>query len=1163
MVSLLYGVFKKVLGFSEPPEPDLADLIQQLEGEQNVKLNNCDNGEITEKEIEGCFHKTGIVTEIRSEYFIIDGKFECQNVNASIGEIRVGAKVYYLAFQRTKDEELKIKKILSIIDDEWENEVATCTEDAVKSQMLNRVIVGKVMRREQRMVFIEPGQISFSLDEITSEFLPIVGDWVKLQTIVAVDDNVVDFSGEVLQVDKIFPLRSKLATGVVSAYDVKSGSGTIQHNIVFNKANCEPGYIPCVGDKVVADSIESDQGMQTWRSLSVVPLMHQASQRQLFNNQAQTETVNEKQETFGEEKYGIVVTNNLMFDLQLLEKRDISIEIKNNGLHPQTLLKGCFLSKKSMSQLTLLRPKIDTASVLQPSESITYVFRCHAKFVGYSEEMFLFIFKHLKVRRMFRFNVSLKNSVNHNVQSGQNPRANKIYKQNEFDQSTCVRGVRTCQAPKFITVKPGIFKIPQHLWDVVLRLENDKIPFRSGIVAIEETVPCLFEELTFQNYRDRFHALLYLESIADSISLQRYDISSTVMRFCGEFLALEVPGLAEKRPSLLVGDKAIVSFNWDSSKGEIKYEGCIHEVKNLEILLKFNPAFHEKYNGERCEVTFKCSQTPSSRCHTAVNLAINHLGKEFLFPTKIVPKPPQLELLEMSDDGESRNSTFARQNDVTPGLQPNAQACSKTGDTDSCVLQIKKRKLVWFNRALNYYQKEAVRNVLQSPAHPLPYVIFGPPGTGKTITLCETILQIFRTIPESRLLVATPSNSSANLISERLLDSGVLKPGDLVRLIGFHCTTDGSIPQKLIPYCAVGDLAREGTRNTPDHNANGIRPSCSASVLGRHRITVGTCISLGILHNMGFPRGHFTHVFVDEAGQATEPEILVPLNFIHADTGHVILAGDPMQLGPVVQSKYASHFGLGLSFLSRLLQRFPYQRDLEGFERGYDPRLVTKLIMNYRSLPEILELPNSLFYDSELEAQITRQGKEGDLLTSVANDLPERDDFPPAIVFHGVLGENYQDQDSPSWYNPEEAAQAYFYILKLYSHGLGPDDIGIIAPYTKQARHIRDLLAEMNTTLPKVGSVEEFQGQERNVIILSAVRSVSDLVQEDVKRCLGFIASPHRLNVAITRARALLIILGNPHLLSQDPYWRTVITYCIDKNSYTGCDFFSSAIINE
>lgn len=190
-------------------------------------------------------------------------------------------------------------------------------------------------------------------------------------------------------------------------------------------------------------------------------------------------------------------------------------------------------------------------------------------------------------------------------------------------------------------------------------------------------------------------------------------------------------------------------------------------------------------------------------------------------------------------------------------------------------------------------------------------------------------------------------------------------------MIAHHCLDDDSIPEKLLPYCATAELAAEGTSNRFYCREDGPKMNCTMSVLGRHRITVGTCSTLGVLYNMGFPRGHFSHVLVDEAGQATEPEIMIPLNFIHSEHGQVILAGDPMQLGPVTQSKLAIHFGLSESFLSRLLQQFPYQRDPEGFEEScYDPRLVTKLIMNYRSLPEILELPNSLFYDSELQSQV-------------------------------------------------------------------------------------------------------------------------------------------------------------------------------------------------
>lgn len=105
-------------------------------------------------------------------------------------------------------------------------------------------------------------------------------------------------------------------------------------------------------------------------------------------------------------------------------------------------------------------------------------------------------------------------------------------------------------------------------------------------------------------------------------------------------------------------------------------------------------------------------------------------------------------------------------------------------------------------------------------------------------------------------------------------------------------------------------------------------------------------------------------------------------------------------------------------------------------------------------------------------------------------------------------------------------------------------------------------MTELDVKLPKISSVEGFQGQERKVIILSVVRSCQDLIDNDIKHALGFVASPRRLNVAITRAQALLIILGNPNLLVLDPLWRTVLTYCIDRNAYIGCNFVSPYITN-
>lgn len=182
-----------------------------------------------------------------------------------------------------------------------------------------------------------------------------------------------------------------------------------------------------------------------------------------------------------------------------------------------------------------------------------------------------------------------------------------------------------------------------------------------------------------------------------------------------------------------------------------------------------------------------------------------------------------------------------------------------------------------------------------------------------------------------------------------------------------HYLDSESLPEKLLPYCATADISSEGSRSDVNiQDSRGCQTNVTLSVLGRHRIIVGTCSALGILYNMGVKPGHFTHIVVDEAGQCTEPEIMIPLSLAHASSTQVVLAGDPKQLGPVNQSKHAGFFGLDDSFLMRLLHQFPYQNDKVGFTSGYDPRLITKLLVNYRSLPDLLSLPNKLFYEAEL-----------------------------------------------------------------------------------------------------------------------------------------------------------------------------------------------------
>lgn len=146
-----------------------------------------------------------------------------------------------------------------------------------------------------------------------------------------------------------------------------------------------------------------------------------------------------------------------------------------------------------------------------------------------------------------------------------------------------------------------------------------------------------------------------------------------------------------------------------------------------------------------------------------------------------------------------------------------------------------------------------------------------------------------------------------------------------------------------------------------------------------------------------------------------------------------------------------------------------------------------------------------------------------------------------------------------SWFNPDEAQYVKMYVDLLIKdtkrNRCKPEDIGIITPYHRQVQKIRKLLDAHGYFGCKVGSVEEFQGSERPVIIISTVRSTVEHIQFDQKHRLGFLANEKRFNVAITRAQALLVLIGNPFTLENDPNWKSMIEHAIDGGGYTGVEY--------
>lgn len=185
----------------------------------------------------------------------------------------------------------------------------------------------------------------------------------------------------------------------------------------------------------------------------------------------------------------------------------------------------------------------------------------------------------------------------------------------------------------------------------------------------------------------------------------------------------------------------------------------------------------------------------------------------------------------------------------------------------------------------------------------------GRPGTGKTVTIVESIRQLLDKNPNSRILACAPSNSAADLIATRL---DMLSPEELFR---FYAPS--RYPNQ------VPDALRAYTCKTESNHFT----VPTMAILKRFRVIVSTCVSASFAHGIGLPRGHFTHIFIDEAGQATEPEAMVSVKTMADNDTNVILSGDPKQLGPIIRSAVARELGLEKSYLARLVERDMYNED--------------------------------------------------------------------------------------------------------------------------------------------------------------------------------------------------------------------------------------------
>ncbi|XP_041811417.1 putative helicase mov-10-B.2 [Chelmon rostratus] len=666
-------------------------------------------------------------------------------------------------------------------------------------------------------------------------------------------------------------------------------------------------------------------------------------------------------------------------------------------------------------------------------------------------------------------------------------------------ESTVVQHLR-------ISVPLAQYKYHHYLKELAKqRMEDSEYLSPAARQRLPSVKGLLTSSLTMKTYFQRFHLLLHLEEIQMEVDIRKYDLHNQTMtqeKSNKKLLTLRVPGVAENRPSVLRGDCLRVSKSEDKVQPITVYMGYVHRVELDAVKLGFSNKLLQNFiSNMKFDVEFTINRYPLRLQHRAVDLATKHQLEDVLFPS------------------------------------------------GAAAANLSMPKLRMFNRQLenNPQQHAAVQRIVAGSSKPAPHLVFGPPGTGKTITLVEAMNQVSRAEPSAHILACAPSNSACDLLCERLLVH--MDPHQVYRLYA-SSRDPRSVSKTLLKNCNW-DQTQDGFV-FPDKET-----------LMKYTIIVTTMITAGRLVSGGIPVGHFTHIFMDEGGQAVEPECVIAIaGLLSAGDGQLVLAGDPKQLGPILRSRLALEHGLGLSLLERLMTgNALYQKSKDSEQ--FDTRFVTKLLRNYRSHAAILKIPNEEFYDNELQVFADQWDREAYCNWEY---LPKKG-FP--LIFHGVMGKDEREANSPSFFNVSEIEVLVDYLIKLMeTQGkkglpkLAAKDIGIITPYRKQVEKIQKALKSVSAqrrwsdlTELKVGSVEEFQGQERKIIMVSTVRSSINYVKMDKDFNIGFLSNEKRFNVAVTRARSLLIVVGNPVILNKDATWKKFISYCVEEKGYTGFDF--------
>lgn len=667
--------------------------------------------------------------------------------------------------------------------------------------------------------------------------------------------------------------------------------------------------------------------------------------------------------------------------------------------------------------------------------------------------------------------------------------------------------------------------------------------------------------LTTERYREHWNTLLAWELdqvAADKEQIVLWKMGARVVDWKQSHFSLVVAGIRENHPYLEVGDLLHLRQVLVEKRGTgLAFEGRVLTLRKREGFIHFfcpdlkrhmqmylAPVFGRAIeNGlpvftpeDSFSLFFNVSFTPSARAAIRMNVATNIMA-EALNANNNKPR------------SVSHRWLFPEVEDIVM-LPPWAPTTLPLEE-------------VWIDNGLNTEQRLAAK-LVSSYQSPVPFLIRGPPGTGKTRTVVEIVYQILRVQPDAHVLVCAPSNPATDTLAERL--GKVLKPSELFRLNDQN-RTFAEVSDSIRQFCYI------------ENDKFSIPPLKN---LMRYKVVVTSCLDAGILtgarctNNMlgmlehsvvnalhptcvSSIKPHWSHLLIDEAAQGSEPELLVPISVVlpfsgsedktwHRDsmTPQLVLCGDPNQLGPIIFSDRCRSNDLDISLLERLFERPLYTNAQSSIYKPF-----VNLVKNYRSHPAILMPPSALFYNDTLEPCAR---ENGDVVWS---GLPNAK-IPLTFIGSTSLEECIDERET--WYNAGEIDLVVSTIKSLLAEGarsvppLAPKQIGVMAPWREQVWKLRERLREEQLGRVDVGSVEDYQGREMRVIIISCVRARARFIEEDGEKGLGLINERKRMNVSITRAKELLVVIGNAELMGQDPYWIHFLQFALRNKLYVGPD---------